>query len=166
MVKGGRTQCARPDVGGGLPQRNTTALRMITSFIIPYWDWQARNRFWGHLSEMPVYRASEATTIRKTLADLSVQTGVGERIGVLPLVARVARESTEKTNSPKSRWRRDAIRIPPAADASAATVADRAPAQVAVRTFIVRINESGFRNQESRNSHLTSIDNPLPYGCG
>ena len=67
MVKGGRTQCARPDVGGGLPQRNTTALRMITSFIIPYWDWQARNRFWGHLSEMPVYRASEATTIRKHL---------------------------------------------------------------------------------------------------
>jgi hypothetical protein len=37
---------------------------MIASFIIPYLDLQARNRFWGHLSEMPVYRASEATPIR------------------------------------------------------------------------------------------------------
>jgi hypothetical protein len=41
--------------------------RMITSFIIPYLDWQARNRLWGHLSETLVYRASEATTIRKHL---------------------------------------------------------------------------------------------------
>jgi len=32
----------------------------------------------------------------------------------------------------------EAICIPPAADAGAATVAARAPAQVAVRTFIVR----------------------------
>ncbi len=32
----------------------------------------------------------------------------------------------------------DAIRIPPAPDAGAATVAARAPAQVAVRTLIVR----------------------------
>jgi len=32
----------------------------------------------------------------------------------------------------------EAIRIPPAPDAGAATMAARAPAQVAVRTFIVR----------------------------
>jgi hypothetical protein len=44
----------------------------------------------------------------------------------------------------------DAIRIPPAADASAATVADRAPAQFAVRTFIVRLMSQGseLRNRE------------------
>ena len=44
----------------------------------------------------------------------------------------------------------DAIRIPPAADASAATVADRAPAQSAVRTFIVRLMSQGseIRNRE------------------
>ena len=42
---------------------------------------------------------------RETLADLSVQTGAGERIGDLPLVAKVARESTAKINCPTSRWR-------------------------------------------------------------
>jgi hypothetical protein len=44
----------------------------------------------------------------------------------------------------------DAIRIPPAADDSAATVADRAPAQFAVRTFIVRLMSQGseIRNRE------------------
>jgi hypothetical protein len=44
----------------------------------------------------------------------------------------------------------DAIRIPPAADASAPTVADRAPAQFAVRTFIVRLMSQGseIRNRE------------------
>jgi len=36
-------------------------------------------------------------------ADLSVQTGAGERIGDLPLVAKVARESTAKINCPTSR---------------------------------------------------------------
>jgi len=29
-----------------------------------------------------------------------------------------------------------------------------------------RLTSPGFRNQESRNSHLTLIENPLPYGCG
>ena len=44
----------------------------------------------------------------------------------------------------------DAIRIPPANDASAATLADRAPAQSAVRTFIVRLMSQGseVRNRE------------------
>jgi hypothetical protein len=42
----------------------------------------------------------------------------------------------------------EAIRILPAPDAGAATVAARAPAQVAVRTFIGQVNESGFRNRE------------------
>ncbi len=44
----------------------------------------------------------------------------------------------------------DAIRIPPAACASAATVADRAPAQFAIRTFIVRLMSQGseIRNRE------------------
>jgi hypothetical protein len=44
----------------------------------------------------------------------------------------------------------EAIRIPPAADASAATVADRAPAQFAARTFIVVLMRQGseIRNRE------------------
>ena len=58
----------------------------------------------------------------------------------------------------------EAIRILPAPDVGAATLAARAPAQVAVRTFIRQVNESGFRNREI--SHLTSVENPLPYGCG
>ena len=37
----------------------------------------------------------------------------------------------------------DAIRIPPANNASAATLADRAPAQSVVRTFIVRLMSQG-----------------------
>jgi hypothetical protein len=53
----------------------------------------------------------------------------------------------------------EAIRIPPAPDANAATVAARVPAQVAVD-----FHRQVFRNRE--NSHLTSIENPLPYGCG
>ena len=46
----------------------------------------------------------------------------------------------------------EAIRIPLAADASAATVADRAPAQFAVRTFIVRLRSQGSEigNREIR----------------
>src|SRR5271157_2708052 len=76
-------------------------------------------------------------------ADLSVQTGAGERIGDLPLAAKVARKSTAKITCPTSRWRIEnrlqrQSAFPPAPDASAATVAARAPAQVAVRTFIVR----------------------------
>ncbi|MGA8441836.1 MAG: hypothetical protein WB714_26690 [Candidatus Sulfotelmatobacter sp.] len=39
---------------------------MITSFIIHYLGWQASNMFWGHLSEMLLYRASEATTFVNT----------------------------------------------------------------------------------------------------
>ena len=30
----------------------------------------------------------------------------------------------------------------------------------------VRVQRSGNRNLESREFHLTSTDNPLPYGCG
>ena len=76
-------------------------------------------------------------------ADLSVQTGAGERIGDLPLAAKVARKSTAKITCPTSRWRIEnrlqrQSSFPPAPDASAAIVAARAPAQVAVRTFIVR----------------------------
>ena len=37
-----------------------------TSFIIHYLGWQASNMFWGHLSEMLLYRASEATTFVNT----------------------------------------------------------------------------------------------------
>jgi hypothetical protein len=39
---------------------------MIASFIIHYLGWQASNMFWGHLSEMLLYRASEATTFVNT----------------------------------------------------------------------------------------------------
>ena len=38
-------------------------------------------------------------------ADLSLQTGAGEHIGDLPLVAKIARESTAKIYCPTSRWR-------------------------------------------------------------
>ena len=38
----------------------------ITSFIIHYLGWEASNMFWGHLSEMLLYRASEATTFVNT----------------------------------------------------------------------------------------------------
>jgi hypothetical protein len=38
----------------------------LTSFIIHYVDWQARESFLGHLSEMPVYGASEANTLADT----------------------------------------------------------------------------------------------------
>ena len=37
-----------------------------TSFIIHYLGGQARNMFWGHLSEMLLYGASEATTFVNT----------------------------------------------------------------------------------------------------
>jgi hypothetical protein len=39
---------------------------MLTSFIIHYLDGQARNKFGEHLSEMLLYRASEATTFVNT----------------------------------------------------------------------------------------------------
>src|SRR6267378_4706160 len=39
---------------------------MITSFIIHHLGCQATNMFWGHLSEMLLYRASEATTFVNT----------------------------------------------------------------------------------------------------
>src|SRR5271169_4557422 len=39
---------------------------MITSFIIHHLGWHASNVFWGHLSEMLLYRASEATTFVNT----------------------------------------------------------------------------------------------------
>jgi hypothetical protein len=41
-------------------------LLAIASFIIHYLGGQARNMFWGHLSEMLLYRASEATTFVNT----------------------------------------------------------------------------------------------------
>jgi hypothetical protein len=94
-------------------------------------------------TNFPVCSLSRESSNRSTLVDLSVQTGAGERIGDLPLVAKVARESTAKINCPTSRWRIEnrfqTLRVPPAADASAATVADRALAQFAGRTFIVRL---------------------------
>jgi hypothetical protein len=37
-------------------------------------------------------------------ADLSVQTGAGERIGDLLLAAKIARKSTAKITCPTSRW--------------------------------------------------------------
>jgi len=84
--------------------------------------------------------------------DLSVQTGAGERIVDLPLVAKVARCKDQLPDKPVAHREQvpDAIRIPPAADASAATVADRAPAQFAVRTFIIRLMSPGseIRNRE------------------
>jgi hypothetical protein len=106
-------------------------------------------------TNFPVCSLSRVSSNRSTLVDLSVQTGAGERIGDLPLVAKVARESTAKIKLPDKPVAHreqvpDAIRIPPAADASAATVADRAPAQFAVRTFIVRLMSQGseIRNRE------------------
>ena len=92
----------------------------------------------GRFARHPIVSAN-----RFTQAALSVQTGAGGRIGDLPLAARVARKSTAKITCPTSRrcienrlQRQSAC--PPAPDAIAATVAARAPAQVAVRTFIVR----------------------------
>jgi hypothetical protein len=97
-------------------------------------------------TNFPVCSLSRVSSNRSTLVDVSVQTGAGERIGDLPLVAKVARESTEQLPDKPVAHREqvpDAIRIPPAADASAATVADRAPAQFAVRSFIVRLMSQG-----------------------
>jgi len=76
-------------------------------------------------------------------ADLSVQTGAGERIGDLPLAAKVRSKVNCKDHLPDKpvahrEQAPEAIRILPAPDAGAATVAARARAQVAVRTFIVR----------------------------
>ena len=80
---------------------------------------------------------------RSTQVDLSVQTGAGERIWRFT----TRRESRSKVNcqdhlpdKPMAHQEQapEAIRIPPAPDAGAATVAAGAPAQVAVRTFIVR----------------------------
>jgi hypothetical protein len=56
-------------------RRKRLGLLKQTSFIIPYLDWQARKRLWGHLSEMLVYRASEATSIRKHLPTSRYQFG-------------------------------------------------------------------------------------------
>src|SRR5271157_478425 len=50
-------------------------------------------------------RQSVENPVSTREADLSVQTGAGEHIGDLPLVAKVARESTAKINCPTSRWR-------------------------------------------------------------
>jgi hypothetical protein len=61
----------------------TACYERQSSFIIPYLDWQARNRFWGHLSEMLVYRASEATTIRRHLPTYRYQSNRNECIGDL-----------------------------------------------------------------------------------
>ena len=57
------------------------------------------------ITNFPVCSLSRVSSNRSTLVDLSVQTGAGERIGDLPLVAKVARESTAKINCPTSRWR-------------------------------------------------------------
>jgi len=88
-------------------------------------------------------------------ADLSVQTGAGERIGDLPLVAKVARESTAKINCPTSRWR-----IENRFQTQSAFLRPLMPApqpwrialhaQFAVRTFIVRLMSQGseIRNRE------------------
>ncbi len=47
--------------------RRLTSVRLaIACFIIHYLGWQASNMFWGHLSQMLLYRASEATTFVNT----------------------------------------------------------------------------------------------------
>ena len=119
---------------------------------------------------LPVCPLSRSFCDRIHISRLSEQTGAGEHIVDLPLVAKVARDSTAKVNSPTSPCRIEnrfpmQIRIPPAADACAATVADRAPAQFAVRTVIVRLMRR-VQKSGSRNLRLTSLQNPLPYGCG
>ena len=38
--------------------------------------------------------------------------------------------------------------------------------QFAVRTFIVRLMSQGSEIRNREISHLTSMENPLPYGCG
>jgi hypothetical protein len=99
-----------------------------------------------------------------------VQTGAGERIGDLPLVAKVARESTAKINYPTSRWRIE-NRFQTQSAFPRPLMPAPQPWRIALHAvcgthFHHQVNESGFRNQESRNSHLTSMDNPLPFGCG
>ncbi len=64
--------------------------------------------------------------VRLPTNGLSAQTSAGERIGDLPHKAVHGEQAPE------------AIRIPLALDAGAATMAARAPAQAAMRTFIVR----------------------------
>jgi len=65
---------------------------------------QCAHRAWPRARNGPHKRASIQDFV-SSLADTSVQTGAGERIGDLPLVAKVARESTAKINCPTSRWR-------------------------------------------------------------
>jgi hypothetical protein len=64
----------------------------------------------------------------------------------------------------------EAIHIPPAPDATASTVTARAPAQVVVRTVIVRLMSNCLRKPIlkpcTQLRYLTPIENPLPYGCG
>ena len=95
-----------------------------------------------------VARYPECVRIDPHRSTFRYKPGAAERVGDLPLVTKVARESTAKINCCKDQLPDkpvahreqvpEAICIPPAADAGAATVAARAPAQVAVRTFIVR----------------------------
>ena len=103
-------------------------------------EWQGTSPVWALHVKVPGVAGSRRLL---NLADLSVQTGAGERIGDLLLAAKVARKSTAKITCPTSRWRIEnrlqrQSAFPPAPDASAATVAARVPGQVAVRTFIVR----------------------------
>jgi hypothetical protein len=61
-------------------------LLAIAFFIIHYLGGQARNMFWGHLSEMLLYRASEATTFVNTcrLRDTHRRSHASERVGQSP----------------------------------------------------------------------------------
>ena len=59
---------------------------MITSFISHYLGGQARNMFWGHLSEMLLYRASEATTFVNTCRLLFTNPGPGQITSGLPTI--------------------------------------------------------------------------------
>ena len=61
------------------------------------------------VSEAPVHTVfnprSPLAALQIQHYDLSVQTGAGERVGDLQLIAKVARESTAKITCPTSRWR-------------------------------------------------------------
>ena len=75
-------------------------------------------------------------------------------LAIYQLVAKVAKVNCKDQLPDKPVAHREqvpeAIRIAPAADASAATVANRASAQFAARTFIVRLMSQGseIRNRE------------------
>jgi len=115
-------------------------------------------------TNFPVYSLSSVSSNRSTLVDLWVQAGAGERIGDLPLVAKVARESTAQINCPEAGGasRTGSRRNP---HSSRALMPAPQPWRIVLlRRLRCALSTSGV--QESQNSHLTSIEYPLPYGCG